>query len=203
MKSLWSDESGTSMSILMIALAVFSFGIVYTALTYAFNVPIQAMNDFITDGLVSAQTIEYFEITLDLWKAVPLIFVFGLILWCYERSKGVELDENVYIEYMVLLIVGTVTSVFLVYGFGLCMDSVVSSLDSIPELANIPEDWDSTGTRNLCIALAYIAMLLPGLFSTILYTFHPILKQRENTFFEDEDDEEYAAAEQDIMMGQF
>lgn len=202
MKSLIKDEKADSMAMLIIATGLLSFGLFYIVFTACFNVPIQTMNELITDGLVSADTKYFYELSLNMWRASPFFMVLGLILFCYERGKGTDLEVQTYFSYMFLMIITIITSTFLVYGFGLSVDGITSSLD-VSILTDVSETWSSTTeNRYLIIKMIYYFLMLPEVLGIVLYIFHPIIKQKEVALFRRENmDNE--GEERGFSMGQF
>ncbi len=174
-----------SMSNLVIVISLFAFGIYFSMLSYSFNAPIQAMNDMISDGSVSLSTMNYFDLMLDMWRCSPFFMVIGLILWAFERSKGTNLPAQSFFQYQFMMMFGLLVSAYLVYGFGLAMDGITYSLDDT-SLVNVSALWDGSSSRNLYISIFYYTLMLPGLITSLLFMFHPIMEQRENTFFEED-----------------
>lgn len=199
MKSLIKDETADSMSMLVIVTSIFAFGMFYILFTYGLNVPIQVMNQLIADNMVSADTKYFYELSLDMWRASPFFMILGLILFCYERGKGTDLEVQVFFEYMFLMIISITICTYLVYGFGLSVDGITSGLD-ISILTDVSDEWASTWTyRHLIVKMIYYFAILLEMIGTVLYIFHPIMKQKETTFFRRENDEE----ELDLTLGQF
>jgi hypothetical protein len=125
--------------------------------------------------------------------------VVGLILFCYERSKGTDLEVQTYFEYMFLMIISIITCTYLVYGFGLSVDGITNSLD-ISILTDVSDEWSSTvDNRYLIIKMIYYFCMLLEIIGTVLYIFHPIIKQKEVTLFRRENNEE----ETDFSISQF
>ena len=188
------------MSMLVIVSSLFAFGMFYILFTYGMNIPIQIMNQMITDGTVSADTKYYYELCLNMWRASPFFLVVGLILFCYERGKGTDLEVQTYFEYMFLMIMTIIISTFLVYGFGLAVDGITSGLD-ISILTDVSETWGSTAVhRHLMVKMLYYFLMMPAVLGIVLYIFHPIIKQKEVTLFRRENNEE---VETDFSIGQF
>lgn len=199
MKSLIKDEKADSMAMLVIATSILAFGLFYVLFTYSLNIPIQEMNQMIVDGSISADTKYYYELALDMWKASPFFMVLGLIIFCYERSKGTDLSVQTYFEYMALMIILTIVSIYMVYAFGLSMDGITSNLD-VTILTDLSDTWSGTHEkREILVKILYYVCMMPGVLGICLYVFHPIIKQKEITLFRRERDEE----ETDFSIGQF
>ena len=125
--------------------------------------------------------------------------VLGLILFCYERSKGTDLSVQTYFEYMFLMIITIMISTYLVYAFGLALDGITSHLDGTI-LTDLSETWNGTHEkRELLVKMLYYGCMMPEIIGICLYVFHPIIKQKEITLFKRERDEE----ETDFSIGQF
>lgn len=200
MKSLLKDESADSMIILIIATSILFFGLFYIILTYTFNIPIQAMNDMIEDGVVSLDTSNAYQLCLNMWKASPFFMLLGLVLYCYERGKGTEIPAQTFFEYLFLMIIGLFASTYLVYAFGLALDGITYNLDHSILTDHGPE-WDVTDDRSMLIRMMYYFTMLPAFITSILYMLHPILKQRETKYIYDGEDEEEMQFG-DIELGQ-
>jgi hypothetical protein len=186
MKSLCTDESADSMLVFLIASSVLVFGIMFTILTYSFNAPIEAMNDLVSNGMLSLDTTENFTTMLNMWKASPFFMLIGLILFCYERSKGTtSLSSGIFFEYMFLMMISLIISAYLVYGYGMALDSMTLQFEQIPFFTDISPVWDTTAERSLMVSVLYYSCMLPGFLGAILYMLHPILRQTENSFLPD------------------
>lgn len=189
MRSLSKDESADSMLPLTIALAVIVFGLMFILLSYTFNTPITEMNRLVDEGMVSSDTTESYNLMLNMWKASPFFMLIGLVLFCYERSKGTtELSSNTFFEYMFLMIISLVLSVYLVFGYGLALDSAIINLEQIPFFTNVSPEWDTSETRSLLVSLMYWGCMFPGFLGSILYMLHPILNQTEHNFLSDDEE---------------
>jgi len=199
MKDIFSDERADSMTMFVIAATVLVFGLAYTILTWTFDVPIQAINDLIASGSLTVDTSEHFETMLNLWQASPFFVLVGLVLWCFERSKGTDLSSGKFFEYLMLMVVSLIISAYMVFAYGLCIDGITSSLDTVTFFTSVSEIWDTSSSRSLCVSAIYWLCMLPGYLGVILFTLHPILKQLEGKtdFFggSEESDERITDAE--------
>ena len=179
MKDIFADETADSMTIFVIAATVLVFGLIYTILTWSFDVPIVAINDLIASGSLSVDTTGHFETMLNLWQASPFFVLVGLILWCFERSKGTDLSSGKFFEYLMLMVVSLVISAYMVFAYGLCMDGITSGLDAVTFFTSVSDVWETSDARSLVISAMYWLCMLPGYLGVILFTLHPILKQLE------------------------
>ena len=179
-----------SIAMTVIAFGILSFGIFYGVCTYIVDMPTSTVNDQIDNGLLSADTIENFNLMLDLWKTLPIIFALGLIIWCFERAKGSNVTATLFFEYESLLIIGVLMSVYLVYSYGLTADLIFNEIHKSEGLMNVAPQWDSSEMRSWLMEIYYIVLLIPGFLSSLLYLIHPILRQTDNTysFFGSDDD---------------
>lgn len=174
-----------SMTIMTVGIYTLVFGAVYLALTTVFNLPIEEMNNLISQNMVSAQTAYFYDLSLDMWRAAPFFFLVGTVLHVFERSKGTEISASTYFGYMTLMIVTIVLSVFLVFAFGLSIDNITNALDQVG-LLYVNQNWDTTSVRTLCTTLLYFACILPALLGSFLFMLHPIILQRVETIIDDE-----------------
>ena len=179
MKDIFTNERADSMTIFVIAATVLVFGLAYTILTWTFDVPIVAINDLIASGSLTVDTTEHFETMLNLWQASPFFVLVGLILWCFERSKGTDLSSGKFFEYLMLMVVSLVISAYMVFAYGLCMDGITSGLDAVTFFTSVSDVWETSDARSLVISAMYWLCMLPGYLGVILFTLHPILKQLE------------------------
>jgi len=192
MRSLSTDETADSMLVFLIASSVLVFGIMFTILTYSFNAPIEAMNDLVGSGMLSLDTTENFTTMLNMWKASPFFMLIGLILFCYERSKGTtSLSSGIFFEYMFLMMISLVMSAYLVYGYGMALDAMTLNFEKIPFFTDVSPVWDTSAERSLVVSVLYYACMLPGFLGAILYMLHPILRQTENSFLSSDNSDEY------------
>lgn len=198
MKSLIKDESADSMILVVIALSILSFGLFFILLTYTFNSPITAMNGLISDGMITQDTADAYNLCLDLWKVTPFFMLLGLILFCYERIKGTSVSAQTFFEYLFLMIVGTYITINMVYAYGIALDGITINLDK-SILTDVSADWDVTSDRLMIIKMLYYFTFLPAFVSCVLYILNPILKQRETRFVYDREPEEDFG---DIELGQ-
>jgi len=140
---------------------------------------------------------------LDMWKASPFFVIIGLVLWSFERSKGTKLPAQLFFEYMFMMMAGLVISAYLVYSMGMSMDLLTGALDN-SILTDVSEIWDTSSVRNLCISVFYYVLMMPGLLTSLLFIFHPVIEQRENTFFTmDEDEEPDFSSDVEMALKQF
>lgn len=179
-----------SVIIIVICFGILTFGLTYSVLTYAQDAPINLINNQIDSGMLSADTIENFNLMLDLWKTLPIIFALGLIMFCYERAKGTSIGASVFFEYETLLILSVVFSTYFVYIYGMSADQIFSILDRTEIIANIDPRWETSELKMLMLKMMYNACLIPGFLGCLLYLIHPILRQTDNTYsFYNDDDE--------------
>lgn len=75
-----------SYAIFFILFAFVSFGVVYVCLNYGLNELLVIMNGFIITGELSSQSITYWSLLFGLWKFLPLLFLFALIMWAVVRA---------------------------------------------------------------------------------------------------------------------
>lgn len=180
-----------SIIVIVICFGILTFGLAYSVLTFAYDAPIGLINNQIDTGFLSADTVENFNLVLNLWKTLPIIFVLGLIIFCYERAKGTSIGASVFFEYETLLILSVVFSTYFVYIYGMSADQIFSALDRTEIIANIDPRWETSELKVLMIKMMYNACLIPGFLGSLLYLIHPILRQTDNTYSfygSDEDD---------------
>lgn len=179
-----------SIIIIVLCFGILSFGLGYSVLTYAYDAPIALINNQVTSGFLSADTVENFNLVLNLWKTLPIIFVLGLIIFCYERAKGTSIGASVFFEYETLLLLSVVFSSYFVYVYGMSADQIFTAFSHSEIISNIGPQWDSSELRVFLIKMMYIACLIPGFLGSLLYIIHPILRQTDNTvnFFGSEGD---------------
>lgn len=179
-----------SVIIIVICFGILTFGLTYSVLTYAYDAPINLINNQIDSGMLSADTIENFNLMLDLWKTLPIIFALGLIMFCYERAKGTSIGASVFFEYEALLILSVVFSSYFVYVYGMTADQIFGALSRSEVISNISPQWDSSELKVFLLKMMYNACLIPGFLGCLLYLIHPILRQTDNTYsFYNDDDE--------------
>ena len=75
----------TSYTIFSIAYVLFLFGLIYAFFVMVINYLVVGMNPYIAAGSVSAQFITYWNLTLALVVALPLLFIITLAIWAYRR----------------------------------------------------------------------------------------------------------------------
>lgn len=167
-----------SMIILIIAVTVLCFGLLYALLTYTFNPTITAFGDFVDKGIVTEETARMFALSLNMWDMVPFFMLIGLVVFCYERNKGTDLSAGLYFGYLALMIISVYVSVYLVFMFGLSVDSITQGLEGTM-LTDVSAEWDTSGPRGVIIKFVYYFCLLLSFVTSILFMIHPILKQRE------------------------
>jgi hypothetical protein len=101
-----------------------------------------------------------------------------------------------------MAVIGTVVSMFLVYGYGIAMDAITGALDATT-LTNVGETWDASSDRMFYINIFYYVLMLPAWITSLLYMFFPIMTQRENTFFTKDNDEPDFTEDVEMALGQF
>ncbi|MCE5227035.1 MAG: hypothetical protein LLG05_14415 [Porphyromonadaceae bacterium] len=177
-----------SIVIIVLTFGIMLFGASYLALSHAENMPIASMNAQIDSGVLTADTVNNYNIILGFWKTLPLFFCLGLILWMYERAKGSDIAASTFFEYEVLMIVSVFISMLLAWVWGLSIDSIFGSLDAQPLTSNVSPVFDRSSVIAICIKMAYLGTLIPGAVGSLLYIIHPIIRQADNTFFEFQED---------------
>jgi hypothetical protein len=156
----------------------------------------------INDDMVTVDTKDTYEMTLGIWKAFPFFVVIGLIIYLFERSKGTMIPAQTYFEYLFMMVIGTVFSIFLVNGYGIAMDAITGALDATT-LTNVGETWDASSDRSFYVKIFYYVLMFPAWITSLLYMFFPIMAQRENTFFTKDDDEPDFTEDVEMALGQF
>lgn len=194
------EGTADSMSILAILLSIAFFGVIFIFLTDPINGIIDSVNGAVTTGQLSEDTVRFFNKCIDLWKATPFFMVLGLILYVLERSKGSDIPIQTYFSYLFGMVLGIIVSAVFVYCFGYLIDTVHNTL-ATALIMDVPASWDQSGTINFVIKILYYVCLIPGYIGSILYMFHPVIKQTANVF----DDGSYEAEESldDFNMNQF
>ena len=179
-----------SIIVIVLCFGILTFGLAYSVLTYAYDAPIALINTQVDSGFLSADTVENFNLVLSLWKTLPIIFVLGLIIFCYERAKGTSIGASVFFEYEVLLLISVVFSSYFVYVYGMSADQIFGAFDHVEIISNMDPRWETTELKVFMLKMMYIACLIPGFLGSLLYIIHPILRQTDNTysFFGDDDD---------------
>lgn len=179
-----------SIIIIVICFGILTFGLTYSVLTFAYDAPVNLINNQIDSGMLSADTVEKFNLVLNLWKTLPIIFALGLIMFCYERAKGTNIGASVFFEYETLLILSVVFSSYFVYVYGMSADQIFGALSRSEVISNISPQWDSSELKVFLLKMMYNACLIPGFLGCLLYLIHPILRQTDNTYsFYNDDDE--------------
>lgn len=192
-----------SIVIIVLTFGILLFGVSYLTLTHAENGPIASINAQIDGGLLTADTVNNFNLILGFWKTTPIFFCLGLILWMYERAKGSELMASTFFEYEILMIVSVFISMLFAWVWGLTIDSTFGSLDSQPLTSNISPIFDRSRVIAICIKMAYIGTLIPGAVGSLLYMIHPIIRQADNTFFEFAQENEKEESVTPLQLQQF
>ncbi len=177
-KSFNDDTRAGSMIIMIIAVTVLAFGLMFALLSWAYNPVIESFNGFVDSGQVTEETARMFNLALFMWRASPFFALIGLVLFSFERNKGTDLTAQTYLSYLFLMLVGLFSSVYLVFTFGLSLDGITQGLEGTI-LTDVSAEWDSSGPRGAVSKIIYYLCLLPGFTTSILFMIHPILKQRE------------------------
>jgi len=177
-----------SIVIIVLTFGIFLFVVSYLALSHAENGPIAPINAQIDSGLLTVDSVENFNLALGLWKTAPIFFCIGLILWIFERSKGSDIAASTFFEYEVLLIVSLFISMLLVWAWGLSIDSIFGALDSNRMMSDISFQFDRSKVIAICQKLAYVGILIPRLVGSLLFMIHPIIRQKDNNFWDFEDE---------------
>jgi hypothetical protein len=185
--------------ILVLTLGLLSFGFIYTTLTYVENSPIAELNREMDAGMLSKDTVSAYEKALGLWKTLPIFFLIGMILYFYERGKGTDLPASLFFEYEALLIISVFACMVLVWAYGLLVDTVFGSFYTSTAMNNISSMWERSRIIAICIKCVYIGCLIPGYVGSLLYMIHPVIRQTDNTFFDQPDEEAEAANEDEFV----
>lgn len=80
------DESAVAYGIVIIALFLFSCGILLVLLSHPVNEVIDGMNTIIGMEDVSKETTDCAAFQTTVWKALPVILLFGVFAWGIVRA---------------------------------------------------------------------------------------------------------------------
>lgn len=177
-----------SIVIIVLIFGIALFGTTYLALTHAENGPIAAINTQIDSRLLTIDSANCLNWLLNLWRTLPIFFCFGLILFMYERAKGTDLPASMFFEYEVLMLVATTFSLLLAWAWSLSIDAIFGALASKELTSNVGFQWDRSEVVSVLIRLTYLGVMIPGIIGTFLYIIHPVIRQTDNTFFENKDE---------------
>lgn len=181
------EGSANSMSILNIVLSIIVFGGIFVFFTVPMNSLIDLVNNGIALGQLSEDTTRFFDIAIKYWKSSPFFFLVGLILYSFERSKGTDIPIQTFFSYIVLMMGGIILSCILVYAYGFVMDNMINAIYTLPSTYNMTEVWgESMNKTNILLKILYYSCLLPAFTTSILFMFHPVIRQKENVSFTEE-----------------
>lgn len=186
-----------SIQVLVIAAALFFFGIVYVFFTSLIGTPATFINDGIGTGAVTQGTADAFSNVYSLWEVSPFMVLLALILFSYERSKGTMIPAQVYFQYLVLMVLGNLISLLVLFGIGTVHDTIISAVSNISTdigvWGDIAEDWGSTSIQYYMSRVMYLVLMLPAYLCSILFVFHPVIMQTDVSMaFGGLDDSEYS-----------
>ncbi|MHC1572454.1 MAG: hypothetical protein ACXQTM_01750 [Methanosarcinales archaeon] len=86
------DESAVAYGIVIIALFLFSWGILFILVSHPINEVIDGFNTLTSMTEMSEETTEVAEFYVKLWPSLPLIALFGVFAWRIVRA--IETKEN-------------------------------------------------------------------------------------------------------------
>jgi len=92
MRELLHDESAVAYGIAIVALFLFSWGILYILISHPLNEVISGFNTYIGMEDVSKETVETAEFYAKVWVSLPIIALFGVFVWGIVRE--IETKEN-------------------------------------------------------------------------------------------------------------
>lgn len=167
------------MAILAIPISIVVFGFIFVYFTQPVNMLIDGFNNLISTNTISVQTYDYFGSAIDLLKASPYFMLIGLSLYTLERSKGTDIPIQTYMSYLFLMITCIILSILLVMVFGSLIDVSMEAIANA-QYMNVPEKWNTFYKTNFVIKVMYYGCLAPGYCGSILYMFHPVIKQLGN-----------------------
>ena len=72
--------------IIWIFFVIFVSALTYITLSELVNELIVTMNDFLAAGNVTGQFVTYWNLSISLWMAIPLILLIGIVGWAYVRA---------------------------------------------------------------------------------------------------------------------
>lgn len=190
-----------SIIIVVIAIGILSFGCFNVVMTYAFDTPIKIINEQIDAGMLSKDTQEHLQLMLSLWEYSPIVFLIGLILYTFERSKGTDLTASVFFEYEALLIIAITSSVYITWAYGMSADQLFYQLESNPLTSQVLYIFDTSEMRATLIKLMYVSLCVPGFLGCLLFMIFPITRQTDTTFFMgSEGDDAYLSGDESVTQ---
>ena len=90
------DESAVAYGIVIIALFLFSWGILYILISHPLNEVINGFNTLTSMTEMSKETTECAEFYTKIWASLPIIALFGVFVWGIVRAieSGGETGRN-------------------------------------------------------------------------------------------------------------
>ncbi len=178
-------------------------GIFTIALTEVVNEFIPVINPYISSGDVSTQYVTYWEFTIALLQAFPILILIAVSAWSYvraiERESGTAATPGSLFNGVAAAIIGIIFSIILFVAVGVPAEMLVQSFETTTignggsTLYDIESPWDMGYEDTVYwMNLVYIVLIIPALLG-ILIMFLSAIKTQDYDVVGNENPQIYGA----------
>ena len=187
--------------IIILTIGIAFMGLLFGVTNYPLDFMAGAINQQTDMGIRSEDSLWYINLMMSLWRFAPVAIVLGSIMFAFEVSKGSDLGVVKFFEYSIMLYACSFLGIILMLAWSLSIDFIFDSLLARPEIGNVDPMWDQSWVVRTLIDMGYVMLTMLSVVPMILMVAFPILYQRDNTFFdEDEGGEGGSAATNNLIF---
>ncbi len=154
-------------------------GIFTIALTEVVNEFIPVINPYITSGDVSTQYVTYWEFTIALLVAFPMLVLIAVSAWSYvraiERETGTAASPGSLFNGVAAAIIGIIFSIILFVAVGVPAEMLVQSFETTTignggsSIYDIESPWNMGYADTVYwMNLLYIVLIIPALLGILI-----------------------------------
>lgn len=172
---------------IILTIGIIFMGLLYGVTNYPLDFMIGAINQQTDAGIRSVDSLWYINLMLQLWRFAPIAIVIGSAVFVNEASKGSDLGTLKFFEYSILLYACSFMGIILMWAWSMGIDFIFDSLLARPEIGNVDPMWDQSWVVSLLTDMGYGMLTMLSIIPIILMVAFPVLYQRDNTFFEEDE----------------
>lgn len=173
--------------IIILTIGIAFMGLLYGVTNYPLDFMAGAINQQTDMGIRSEDSLWYINLMMSLWRFSPVAIVLGSIVYVYEVSKGSDLGAAKFFEYSMMLYACSFLGIILMWAWSMGIDFIFDSLLARPEIGNVDPMWDQSWVVSTMTDMGYVMLTMLSIVPIILMIAFPILYQRDNTFFEEDE----------------
>ena len=173
--------------IIALTIGVMFMGLLYGATNFPLDFMVNTINQQTDAGIRSEESFTYLEFMFALWRFSPIAILLGLVVYTYELSKGSNLDVTKFFEYSAILYISSFVGIIFMWGWSMSVDLIFDNLLAQQSIGNVNPMWDQSWVVSIAVQGGYILLAAFSVIAILLMVAFPVLYQRDNTFFEEDE----------------